>query len=72
MLNHDALDRLRAIAAPTLVIAGEEDRIIPAANSATLADCIPDARLELIRGAGHLFFLERIDETVVLEDFLGE
>lgn len=54
------------------MIAGEEDRIIPAANSATLADCIPDARLELIRGAGHLFFLERIDETVVLEDFVGE
>ncbi|MEA2142427.1 MAG: hypothetical protein QOI64_857 [Solirubrobacteraceae bacterium] len=71
--DHDALHRLGAIAAPTLVIAGDDDRVIPAANSKTLADRIPGARLEVIPDAGHLFFIERPVETVaVLEDFLRE
>jgi pimeloyl-ACP methyl ester carboxylesterase len=34
---------------------------------------IPGARLEVISGTGHLFFLERLDETVrLLEEFLDE
>lgn len=71
VLNHDALDRLGAIRAPTLVVTGDDDRIIPGANSEVLAQRISGARLEAIGGAGHLFFLERPERTVaVLEDFL--
>jgi pimeloyl-ACP methyl ester carboxylesterase len=68
-----SLPWLHRLSQPTLVIAGDDDRVIPAANSKTLADRIPGARLEVIPDAGHLFFIERPVETVaVLEDFLRE
>jgi 3-oxoadipate enol-lactonase len=71
VIAHDATGRLAQIAAPTLVITGDDDRVIPAANSERIADAIPNARLEVIAGAGHLFFLERPAETLaVLERFL--
>jgi pimeloyl-ACP methyl ester carboxylesterase len=36
-----------------------------------LADRIPDAALRIIPGAGHLFFLERSEETLeILTGFL--
>ena len=43
---------------------GDDDRVIPAANSDLLASEIPNARLVVIPGAGHLFFVERPDETL--------
>lgn len=43
---------------PTLVLAGDDDPIVPVINGRILAHCIPDARLEVLRGAGHLFILE--------------
>jgi poly(3-hydroxyalkanoate) depolymerase len=58
--------------APTLVMCGDDDPITPAANGRILAQLIPNARLEIIRGGGHLFMLERPDETAVLvDDFLA-
>jgi 3-oxoadipate enol-lactonase len=72
VLDHDALGRLAGIKAPTLVLTGDDDRIIPGANSEVLADRIPNAQLEVIAAAGHLFFLERTDETArILDAFLG-
>jgi pimeloyl-ACP methyl ester carboxylesterase len=71
-LAHDTHARLPRIEAPTLIVTGDRDRVIPAPSSAILHERIPGARLELIGGAGHLFFLERPDESVrLLEDFLG-
>ena len=73
VLAHDAYDRLPDIAAPTLVLTGDDDRIIPAASSDVLAERIPAATLSVIAGTGHLFFLERPDETrAALEAFLGD
>jgi 3-oxoadipate enol-lactonase len=72
VLAHDTHDRLPQIAAPTLVVTGDDDRVIPGASSEVLAERIPNARLEVIGGAGHLFFLERPEATLrVLEDFLA-
>jgi 3-oxoadipate enol-lactonase len=72
VLTHDSCDRLDRIAAPTLVVTGDDDRVIPAPSSDVLAERIPDARLAVIRGAGHLFFIERPEEThAVLADFLS-
>jgi 3-oxoadipate enol-lactonase len=62
--THDAVDRLPRISAPTLVVCGEEDRIIPSDNSRVIAGLIPGAAIEVIPGAGHLFFLERPAETL--------
>ena len=44
---------------PTLVLSGDDDPIVPAINGRILTWLIPDARLKIIRGAGHLFLLER-------------
>jgi 3-oxoadipate enol-lactonase len=54
-IEHDASQRLDAIAAPTLVIHGEEDRIVPPANGRALADGVPGARLHLVPGAAHVY-----------------
>jgi len=71
--RHHTLDRLHRIRAPTLVITGTADRLVPFANSEVLARNIPDARLHLLHGAGHCFPLEREEETVrvLREHFLA-
>lgn len=68
----DADGRLGRISAPTLVVAGTEDAVVDPRNAQLLADAIPDARLELIDGAGHLPFWERAEEFASLvEGFFG-
>jgi len=51
----EAYSRIAQISAPTLVIHGETDRLIPAANARLLAERIPGAKLALIPGASHIF-----------------
>jgi 3-oxoadipate enol-lactonase len=71
VLSHDTFDRLPRIDRPTLIITGDGDRVIPAASSEVLHARIPGSRLEVVAGAGHLFFLERPEESVrLLEEFL--
>jgi len=55
---HDASGRLGALAVPTLVVHGTEDRLVPPADGRRLAELVPGARLELVEGAGHLVFWE--------------
>lgn len=72
VLAHDTAERLHEIRAPTLVLTGDEDRIIPGESSRLLAKLIPDAALSVIAGTGHLFFLERPDMTLeILSEFLS-
>ena len=49
---------LHRLPQPTLVLAGDDDPIVPLVNGRILARLIPDAQLEVIRGGGHLFVLE--------------
>ena len=49
---------LRTLRQPTLVLAGDDDPIVPLVNGRILAWCIPDARLHVVRKGGHLFLLE--------------
>jgi 3-oxoadipate enol-lactonase len=60
----DALDRLGAITAPTLVVAGEQDLLTPPWIAREVAAAIPGARFELIRGDGssHVLLIERADD----------
>jgi len=62
--RHEALPRLRQIRAPTLVLTGGADKLVPPANSEALARDIPGARLVVFPDAGHVFPLEREAETV--------
>lgn len=62
----DASHRLGLITAPTLVVTGSADVVIPPANSYLLADHIPDSALEVVPDAGHGFFWEHPDLLVEL------
>lgn len=54
----DALDRLGAVTAPTLVIAGERDAGAPVATTKMIADAIPGSRFEVMAGAPHMMQIE--------------
>lgn len=58
-LRRDMQERLGAIQAPTLVVWGEGDQIIPLAYGEAFAAGIPDARLAVIPRAGHVPMIER-------------
>jgi len=55
----DGRPYLAGIAAPTLVIAGSEDRATPVEHARVLYDGIPGSRLEMIAGAAHLANVEQ-------------
>jgi pimeloyl-ACP methyl ester carboxylesterase len=68
---HHAAGRLDRLAAPTLVLHGQADELLPAANAELLAATVPGARLELLAGAGHFFAWEQPERTAELVlDFL--
>jgi pimeloyl-ACP methyl ester carboxylesterase len=54
--------KLGDIKAPTLVISGDLDAVVPVQNSRNLASTIPGAELRVIEGGSHLFFIERPEE----------
>lgn len=58
---HDALDRLKDIACPTLVSVADGDILVPPRYSREIAARIPGATLRIVPGAGHVYFWERAD-----------
>jgi 3-oxoadipate enol-lactonase len=67
----DSRPLLPAITVPTLVVAGRDDRLIPASASHDLADAIPGAQLTRIAHAGHLAPLEQpVATSRVIAEFL--
>jgi len=56
--HHDTWDRLPELRMPVLLIHGSEDAVMPPGNSEVLASRIPDARLVILDGLGHLFWHE--------------
>lgn len=70
-VDHDVRNRLREIAAPTLVVGGTEDRTAPERTVRELADQIPGAELQLLEGIGCDIYEEdkRVFELAIL-DFL--
>jgi 3-oxoadipate enol-lactonase len=59
----DAYDRLPEISAPTLVIHGDRDVLVPVENAYVLKDRIPKAELHIVEGGGHLFTFEFPEES---------
>ena len=56
---------------PTLIVWGDEDKIIPVSHGYAAHDAIPDSRLEVIEGVGHFPHVEATDRFVeVLVDFM--
>jgi 3-oxoadipate enol-lactonase len=69
----EAYSRLEQIKAPTLVIHGEADRLVPPGNGELIAARIPNAKLILIPHASHIFATDQPEAAhrPVL-DFLAE
>jgi 3-oxoadipate enol-lactonase len=69
--GHDTYERLPQITAPTLVVTGKEDGLVPPENSVTLAQRIPNADLSILANASHLFNIELPDTTAeVVKGFI--
>jgi pimeloyl-ACP methyl ester carboxylesterase len=66
ILGHDTSARLPTIRAPTLVVHGTDDLMVPVENARMIASLIPGARLEILPGIGHLFFWEQPERAAEL------
>lgn len=60
----DSAAKAREISAPTLIVHGEKDRLVPAAMGRALAAAIPGARYVGLAGAGHDIFATHGDDVV--------
>ena len=62
---------LPQIKTPTLVIVGERDILTPLSFSVKISDRMPNAELAVLKGCGHITFIERPEEnTRLIVDFL--
>jgi 3-oxoadipate enol-lactonase len=63
--------RLAAIVVPVLILSGEHDKVVPPGNVELLARKLPDARIRILPGTGHIFPIEDPAGTVsILLEFL--
>jgi poly(3-hydroxyalkanoate) depolymerase len=65
-----SLPFLRLIRQPTLIVAGDDDPIIPVVNARIMARLIPDAQLHIYAGGHIALVTEAHDLAPVIEDFL--
>jgi len=69
-MAHNSKNRLAEIRAPTLVIGGDKDYYCPVERLRETAAGIPDAKLVLYEGKGHMITGKQFDEDVLA--FLNE
>lgn len=62
---------LHRVAAPTLILWGDKDRLIPVEQAPVWADLIPNAGVKIISGVGHLLFNESQDAVDAVGEFVG-
>jgi pimeloyl-ACP methyl ester carboxylesterase len=55
---------LRSVTQATLIIAGDDDPIIPLANPRIMARLMPAAQLRVVEGGGHLFLLDEPESVI--------
>ena len=59
-----SLPWLHRISAPTLVVAGDDDPSVPVGNARILAARLPNARVHVLTGGGHLFLLDEPENAI--------
>ncbi|WP_315831831.1 alpha/beta hydrolase [Bradyrhizobium prioriisuperbiae] len=73
VISQTAPAELSRFPRPVLLLTGSEDRMIPPAATAALADTIPDARLVTLDGVGHVGVIQVPDLVArIVIDFLRE
>lgn len=66
VVAHDTSARLPGLEMPTLVVHGTEDQLLSADNGRLISSLIPGSLLEILEGAGHLFFWELPERSAEL------
>jgi pimeloyl-ACP methyl ester carboxylesterase len=61
----DALAAAAKVTVPAVVVAGSRDLMTPARGAKAVAAAIPNCRLALLDGAGHMLMSERPDDVLV-------
>ena len=64
LMAHDesaVLPHLAASGVPVGVLVGDHDRLTPPAHARALAGAVPQARLRVVEGTGHMMIVERPD-----------
>lgn len=73
MLGWTSLPALPFMRKDTLIMMGGDDQIVPLANGKILNRMIPNSRLEVFEGGGHLFLLTHADQSIAsIRNFLDE
>ncbi|KAB1663499.1 alpha/beta fold hydrolase [Pseudoclavibacter sp. CFCC 13611] len=57
-ITHDTGEYADALTMPVLVIAGDRDDIVPLTSQRAFVEALPNARLEVVEGVGHLVHYE--------------
>jgi pimeloyl-ACP methyl ester carboxylesterase len=71
LVTTDFTAALEGIAVPTLIVVGDQDRVLPEAESRFMASCIKASHLVVIPRAGHLCNIEAPEEfNEALSEFL--
>lgn len=58
----DAEAKLSQIAAPTLILHGDQDKAVPTENGRLIAKRIPNSKLVILKGAPHFCIIEKYEE----------
>lgn len=67
-----SLSWLPSVHAPTLVLHGAEDRLVPPANALLLASLLPESRVQVLPGEGHLLLFDPDSAALpLLADFFS-
>ncbi|MBR9805671.1 MAG: alpha/beta fold hydrolase [Alphaproteobacteria bacterium] len=72
-IGWSSLPFIRFLTMPSLILMGDQDTIVPVANGHILKFGLPDARLHIMEGGGHLFLVTQAEETAaIIQGFLNE
>lgn len=70
-LGWTSIHWLHKLEQPTLLLAGSDDPLVPPVNARILSFLIPNNRLHIVPGGGHLFMLHCLGQVVpIIEQFL--
>jgi 3-oxoadipate enol-lactonase len=69
---HNCYGRLDSVRAPTFVVHGAQDRVIPAANAELIAERLPNCRLTVLEDTGHQYPTEVPEVDEEISDFFDD
>jgi pimeloyl-ACP methyl ester carboxylesterase len=72
-IDYPISERLPEIACPTLIVWGDEDKVIPVGDAGVFEELIPNSRKVIFEGTGHMAMLERpVAFNELLSEFMAE